>query len=723
MKRIITLLIALCASIVCLANETNIAKELAKRIIPNQAGSFKFVQTSDTSDVSELSSKGGKIIISGNNANSMAVGLNYYLKYYCHTLVSWYANDPVEMPETLPTLPSKVRVNARIGERFFLNYCTLGYTMPGWQWKDWERLIDWMALNGITMPLAITGEEAVWEKVWQKYGMTAEEIRSFFTGPAFLPWHRMMNVDGWMGPLPQKWIDAQAELQKKILARERSLNMTPVLPAFSGHMPAALKARYPEAKITDVFDWGEFGASMNCHFLDPRDPLFAKIQKDYLEEQAKMYGTDHIYGVDLFNEVKAPSWDPETLGAMSKAVYGSMSAVDKDARWLQMGWMFIHEDKEWTPENIKSYLRAVPQDKMILLDYYCDAVEIWQRTDSFYGQPFFFCALLNFGGFTNLEGDFHQLSAKVDGAFKNARSLFGLGATMEGFGVNAFMFDFFFDKAWNTGISDSEWVKNLSACRVGFSNPQVESTWKMLVDSIYTKRRRYPANKISMERPKMLAAGNRPYIKQIANGYKQVGRAWTSMISNASVISPLSDAYKFDIVNLGRQVLGEYFPKSYYAFCDAYDSKATVSMRLRGKEMMEVLADMDRLLACHRTFSLEDWNNAARAWGNTSAEKDYYEENAREIITYWGGSGGLTDYAERQWAGMMMSYYGYRWQRFIDEAIAAVKAGKSFDQVAFNKEMRTFEIAWTKPSFKIDYPKASDPVSTAKRISAKIRLN
>ena len=68
MKRIITLLIALCASIVCLANETNIAKELAKRIIPNQAGSFKFVQTSDTSDVSELSSKGGKIIISGNNA-------------------------------------------------------------------------------------------------------------------------------------------------------------------------------------------------------------------------------------------------------------------------------------------------------------------------------------------------------------------------------------------------------------------------------------------------------------------------------------------------------------------------------------------------------------------------------------------------------------------------------------------------------------------------------
>jgi hypothetical protein len=42
-------------------------------------------------------------------------------------------------------------------------------------------------------------------------------------------------------------------------------------------------------------------------------------------------------------------------------------------------------------------------------------------------------------------------------------SLLGLGATMEGFGVNAFMFDFFFDKAWNTGISDSE-VGEESCC-------------------------------------------------------------------------------------------------------------------------------------------------------------------------------------------------------------------------------------------------------------------
>ena len=80
-------------------------------------------------------------------------------------------------------------------------------------------------------------------------GLTDEQVRSYFTGPAHLPWHRMSNVDYWQSPLPQSWLDDQEELQKRILQREREFNMTPVLPAFAGHVPAELKNIYPEAKI------------------------------------------------------------------------------------------------------------------------------------------------------------------------------------------------------------------------------------------------------------------------------------------------------------------------------------------------------------------------------------------------------------------------------------------------------------------------------------------
>ncbi|MBR7129163.1 MAG: alpha-N-acetylglucosaminidase N-terminal domain-containing protein, partial [Tidjanibacter sp.] len=196
--------------------DKNIAaiEALAERVIPSVADCFEWrVLPAKGGDRWELSSENGKIVIAGNNAGSMAVGLNHYLKYYCLTEVSWYAADPVVLPATLPTVEVPVAAKARVKDRFFLNYCTYGYTMPWWGWSDWERLIDWMALNGVNLPLAITGQESIWYKVWSSLGLTDEEIRNYFTGPAHLPWHRMQNIDYWQGPLPKGWLEGQEELQ------------------------------------------------------------------------------------------------------------------------------------------------------------------------------------------------------------------------------------------------------------------------------------------------------------------------------------------------------------------------------------------------------------------------------------------------------------------------------------------------------------------------------
>ena len=136
------------------------ATQLVKRLFPASADKFVFeeIKSLNDSDAFELESRGDKIIIRGNNANSMAVGLNHYLKYYCHVSVSWYRDDKVSLPANLPVVPDKISQIARCKNRFFLNYCTFGYTMPWWKWNDWQWFIDWMALNGINMPLAITGE-------------------------------------------------------------------------------------------------------------------------------------------------------------------------------------------------------------------------------------------------------------------------------------------------------------------------------------------------------------------------------------------------------------------------------------------------------------------------------------------------------------------------------------------------------------------------------------
>ena len=130
------------------------ARQLAQRVLGKQAGQFEFVLRADTVDNFTLSSHKGKVRVEGNNDNSMAMGLNYYLKAYAHVHVSWYASQPVELPRKLPQVEVPVTRHCEMPVRFFLNYCTYGYTMPWWQWPEWERFIDWMALNGVNMPLA-----------------------------------------------------------------------------------------------------------------------------------------------------------------------------------------------------------------------------------------------------------------------------------------------------------------------------------------------------------------------------------------------------------------------------------------------------------------------------------------------------------------------------------------------------------------------------------------
>ena len=68
------------------------ARQLALRVLGDRAERFEFVQRHSDVDLFTLEQHGDKVRIGGNNDNSMAMGLNYYLKEYAKTHVSWYAS-------------------------------------------------------------------------------------------------------------------------------------------------------------------------------------------------------------------------------------------------------------------------------------------------------------------------------------------------------------------------------------------------------------------------------------------------------------------------------------------------------------------------------------------------------------------------------------------------------------------------------------------------------
>jgi len=375
--------------------------EMSKRLFAERSVDFVFetIPSDNGKDVFELKSENQKIIIRGNNGVSMARGLNWYLKYYCHQNVAW-ENTQVLLENKLPEVPQKIRKSSWARDRYFLNYCSFGYSMVWWDWEKWEMLIDWMALNGINLPLSVTGQESVWQSVCQKMGMTDAEITEFFSGPPYLPFSWMGCLDSYGGPLPEGWIESHKELQVKILKRERQLGMRPVLQGFTGHVPEAIIKKHPDAKSQTV-NWGEW----ETHLLDPNDQLFEKIAALYLQEQNKIFGTDHIYAADAFIEMIPPSGELDYLAELSKAIYNGMSQVDSQAVWVLQGWPFMYRAKFWSQDRIQAFLNAIDDDKMIILDLWCENTPVWSKTQAFYGKPWIWCNIQNFGNKTFLGGN------------------------------------------------------------------------------------------------------------------------------------------------------------------------------------------------------------------------------------------------------------------------------------------------------------------------------
>lgn len=699
-------------------------RELAIRIVPSIANkiNFKQVESNSNNDFFEIESKNNIINIRGNSANSMAVGLNHYLKHYCKTTVSWYLSDPIELPNSLPPVNDKVSIDAKVDKRFFLNYCTFGYTMPWWQWEDWERLIDWMALNGINMPLAITGQEYIWLKVWKKFGLTDQEIKNYFTGPAYLPWHRMANIDYWLGNLPDSWLNHQADLQKKIVKRERELNMTPVLPAFAGHVPIEIKRIYPEAKINKLSMWGGFSEPYHSQFLDPLDPLFAEIQKEFMKEQKKMYGTDHIYGADPFNEMIPPSWEPEYLATVSRTIYETMKQEDPKASWLQMTWLFYFDQKHWTNERIDAFVNAVPKNKMILLDYFAEDTEVWKRTESYFGQPYIWCYLGNFGGNTMLVGNMKDVGERIENTFINGGdNLWGIGSTLEEFGVNPMMFEYVFDKAWSFNQTDKEWMNAWSDRRVGNTNTELREVWQDIYKNIYIANSQLGQGALTNTRPCLEGYGTwttRPHYKY---SNIELFSLWERMLNTAK---NNNTAYTYDIINIGRQVLSNYFGVIRDEFTQAYKNKDKDLLQRKGMEMLELLDDLDLLLSGHSSFLFGKWVADASKFGLNEKEVAYYKKNAICLLTTWGEKGAsLNDYANRSWAGLTKDYYKPRWQQFIADVQKAVTDNREFDQTAFNEKIVDWEEDFTNRDYSAATIARTDGVELAKRLKDKYKSN
>lgn len=675
--------------------------DLIERVVPGASKYFdvNFIPAEDGKDVYEVSSDGKKIKLSGNNGVSVASALNYYLKTYCNFELTW--NGPgCGVPTAFPLDVERVRKVSPHAYRYYLNYCTFSYSMAWWDWERWQKEIDWMALNGINMPLAITGQEAIWKRVYTKMGLSDEDLKDFFTGPAYFGWFYMNNMDEWGGPLPQSWIDSHEELQKKILKRESELGMKPIMPAFTGHVPKSYVRHNPDALVDSVYWHGQIG--YNTYMLNPNDPRFAEIGKVFLEEQTKAYGTSHYYSSDIFNEMMPPSNEPEYLAKTSKAVYASMQSADPSAVWVMQGWLFVSADgrKFWTPERMDAFLGAVPDDNMIILELYSENRPRWRDTKAYYGKPWIWNMLHNFGGNIGLYGKARYIAYEPARMLKEQKkgNLSGIGLTMEAIEQNAVIYHLMLEHVWNTEpVNVDEWIKGWISRRYGTCNEAAMHAWKVMLNTVYrnNKKDQGPAESMLSGRPTFNE--NSAWTWTDLNYYsnRDFAPAWKYMIEAADDLSD-SNGFAYDLVDITRQAMANYATSLHRQAAYTYWAGDLETYEMIAKRFLELIDDMDRLLATREEFLLGKWISDAKKWATNDKEKTLYEMNARDLVTVWGHSDcpEISDYSCRHWNGLMSSYYKERWDRFFKMTAEALREGKPWEQKAFYDYIRQWGWNW-----------------------------
>ena len=714
--RTICLICMLCLAVVVKAASP--IQGLLERIDKGASRKFVIEKVKSPTDFFELDQKGDKVVIRGNNYVSIATGVNWYLKYYAGIQLSWNGMT-AQLPAVLPAVPQKERHETDLKYRYDFNYCTYSYTMAFWDWDRWEKEIDWMALHGINLPLAVVGADVVWYNVLTKLGYTKDEINEFIAGPAFQGWWLMNNLEGWGGPNPDSWYKQRETLQKQILKRMREYGIRPVLPGYSGMVPHNAKERLG----LNVSDPGLWCGYRRPAFLQPTDPRFNEIADLYYKEMSRLYGKADFYSMDPFHE--GGNVAGVDLNAAGQAIWGAMKKANPKAVWVAQAWQANPRQK---------MIENLPAGDLIVLDLFAesrpqwgDPESTWYRKEGFGKHDWLYCMLLNYGGNVGLHG---KMKHVIDEFYKAKTSSFGktmkgVGMTMEGSENNPVMFELLCELPWRPARFDKdEWLKNYTVARYGKADKAVQDAWLLLSNTIYN----CPAKNTQQGTHESVFCGRPDYDVYQVSSWSEMEPYYKpeDIIRAAGIMLSAADRFKgnnnfeYDLIDIVRQAVAEKGRLVYPIMIDAYKAGEKELFAASSQRFLDLILLQDKLLAARPEFKVGTWIEKARNLGTTPEEKDLYEWNARVQVTTWGNrvaadEGGLRDYAHKEWNGLLRDFYYNRWKVWIDRQKAQLNGVpvKAIDFYAI-------EEPWTKQTNPYSSQAEGDVIEVAKEVYAKI---
>ncbi|MBQ7230414.1 MAG: alpha-N-acetylglucosaminidase C-terminal domain-containing protein [Oscillospiraceae bacterium] len=639
-------------------------------------------------DYFELSTEGGKVHVKGNDGVSLATGINHYLKYYCDVHIS-QVGDQVTMPYSAPAIEGTVRRETKAKVRYSYNYCTLSYSMAFWGQEEWRNELDWLALNGVNVVLDATAQEEVWRRFLGELGYTHQEAKDYIAGPAYYAWAYMANLSGFGGPVHDSWFEERTELARKNQKIMRALGMQPVLQGYSGMVPTDITAKATGSYALssgDIIAQGSWCSFQRPAMLRTTSAAFDVYAELFYRCQREVYGdTSDYYATDPFHE--GGNTGGMNARDISREVLTSMLASDEDAVWIIQAW-------QGNPTTaLLNGLDDVQNGAQhaLVLDLYAEKTPHNQETGSSYGDtrefddtPWLYCMLNNFGGRLGLHGHLDSLAKNIPIAFNSCKHIAGIGITPEASVNNPVLYDFLFETIWQEDASQplhqidlDTWLDAYAERRYGAASESANAAWDILKDTVYKASlnnlgQGAPESVVNARPALSISAASTWGNAVVSYDKVQLEKAAALLLEDYETLKN-SEAYLYDVANVLQQVLSNSAQEYQKKMAAAYSSRDLASFEKYSALFLEIIDHMETVTATSEYFLLGRWVEQAKALGRNADDftRELYEFNAKALVTTWGSynqaeSGGLKDYSNRQWSGLIGDFYKVRWERWIN---------------------------------------------------------
>ena len=488
------------------------------------------------------------------------------------------------------------------------------------------------------------------------------------------------------------------------------------------------------------------------------------------------------------------------------AAYGAVAKVDgPTARWIYQGYALgvptggigpCHGKCTDALARLRSFTSPVPEGQFILLDmseHGSDSpVAEWRQWGGQWGVPFIWTSLYNYGGTLAIKGNLSRINtipwdapplSPAPAGYDKKTQAVGVGYTPEGLDQNPAYFELLQEAAFKAAPEPNvtEWLVTRAHRRYGLfgggdRDPHVAAAWGALAASGYaidkgtsTKNGVCFMDVIGKLYPKYLDVNKPGSFEGCTptnnfNGCTPSAalclewRSWGLLNDAAPVVAaaaakaglpPLPETFRYDVVNIAREVLAQLSTPLLLNFTASFNGTLTpaaeLAIRESGERFIELLSDMDSVLATDTAFMLGPWLASARKLGGAASDcvadnvavpggigscADFMEWNAKAQLTTWYpvlGSAAAPrrqqgtrdhDYARKHWSGLLKDVYIPRARLYQAQALRDAAAGRVFNKTVALARYARQSYEW-QTDFGNSYP--TEPVGDAVRVSRKLR--